>query len=760
MQNDVIDQLSTVAGLDADNPHVFANIDNMGLIAGTFDVSKLRQLLDARLKVTGLQRCSLTPASIIKALELQLLNTSYASLFHSGQSLFHSKDYFYFTPFINLLDDLPSDYADLTPANISKVLEEIANSEPSRLMVACAAAVTLGIQQPVEAVYVDRLLCGIPANKVGKAAALLATQDAMMTRMVEEGDIDEQSFAPDRNWDTDESSPAQTGMNGLNGSNSRDLTVNAQNGLNKNGQNVFYGNGQASLQDDNGGVIHKHFGVSSIYSPTSAYLEQQTSQALAEEKRAQKLGQGASFTVPTSNDSTKINMGAKAPYVGLVMDLNTWKNTVTPLLSSNQMLLCEATSRLPLWSQPLPSGVDKNSAAALSMVDWNLMRLHFKRLKYVISGAGACRNEIFTQLEKAGLFMITHLPENHPLFAQLMEHYVPGKFLKPLTYRRSHGSGYTSFASDQHYQDHNQQQEQNIINQQEHRRHRLILQQKLRQEHLLGTMLPECLFEGHRVRALLIYNLGHQEARRKFYVKIAQAEKAKFQYLVSNLTREFYTSLEAAKHAVHEANQNLRLCSMQNVEFRGDVRGIRLELELDLDQEKIARLIKRDCSMVIITNDTARGWDADELWLMYQRLRSQRHAPELTLQNVLPVDPFYLSSRSCHQGLMFLLSLGLLLHKATELQMRHAMAEEGISLPPFKGSLTEDSRPSLFKLNNYLKEVGPSPAVELHIHSNKVTLTKLPPVFKAIVNAMGEDWAKYYYVEAYHAQEYKGELRL
>lgn len=720
MYNDVIDQLSSVAGLDADNPHLFAAIDNMGLIAGTFDTGKLRQLLDSRLKVPELaKRCSLTPSSIIKALELQLLNTSYASLFHSGQSLFHSKDYFYFTPFINLLDDLPSDYEDLNPQNISLVLEEIAQSEPSKLLCACSAAVTMGIHLPVEAVYVDSLFCGIPANKIGKAAALLAAQDAMMSRIAEEGDIDEQSFAPDKNWDED-------------------------------------------LDLENDAPKARHFGVSSIYSNTSAYLEQQTSEAIADEKRAQKLGQGASFTIPDEQKEQhqQVKMSSKTPFVELVMDLNTWKNTITPLVPSNQLLLCESTSRLPLWSQPMPSGVDKNSAQALALVDWHTMHTHFKRLKYVITGAGSCTADNFERLHKENLFMITHLPERHPLFAQLMEHYVPGKSLKPLTYRHSHGSGYTAFAADQRYQNHSRQLQQNIINLKEQRKHRLILQEKLHQHNLLGTLLPECDFEGHRVRPLLVYNLGHQEARRKFYIKIAQAEQAKYQFKASNLMGEFYTSLEQAHKAVEEVNKTLRLCSLQNVKYRGDLKGIRLELELKLDQEKIARCIKRDCSMVIITNDTARGWDTDELWLMYQRLRSQHHAPELTLQSILPVDPFYLSSRACHQGLMFILSLGLLLHKATELQMRFAMEQEGLSLPAFKDSLQPDSRPSLFKLNNYLKEVGPSPAVEYHIQSNKVTLTPLPPVFKAIVNAMGEEWAKYYYAEAYHAQDYKGERRL
>lgn len=726
MDNGVLKQLSSVAGLDADNPHMFANIDNMGLIAGTFDNSKLRQLFDARLKVPGLKQCSLSPSTIIKALELQLLNTSYASLFHSGQSLFHSKDYFYFTPFINLLDDIPGDYADLTAHNISCVLEEIYRSDSSRLFCACAAAVTMGLHLPVEAVYVDRFFCGIPANKVGKAAAFLAAQDAMLTSMSEEFEITEQSFAPDNDWGSD-------------------LTVN---------------NLAPSLEPE-----IKRFGVSSIYNESSAYAEKGTSESIAESKRAQQLGQigqGASFTIPEEEKEkrTQVDIKSKTPFVGLIMDLNTWKNTITPLLSSNQLLLCESTSRIPLWAQPLPSGVDKNSADAIGLVDWQTMRTYFKRLKYVITGAGACTSNNFELLRNNDLFMITHLPENNPLFAHLLEHYVPGKSLKPLTYRYSYGTGYTSFASDQHYQDHNKQQQQNIINQKENRRHRLNIQQKQRYERLLGTMLPICLFENQRVRPLLVYNYGHQEARRKFYIKIANAEKTKFQYKAHNLRQMFFKNLDQAKAAIAEVDNSLRLCSLQNVEFRGDLQGIRLELDLAIDSSKIARLIKRDCSMVILTNDITHDWEANELWLMYQRLRSQRHAPELTLQNILPVDPFYLSSRACHHGLMFLLNLGLLLHKATELQMRWAMASEGLALPAFKGSLKPDPRPSLFKFNNYLKEVGPSPALEFHINSSKLFLTQLPPTFKEIVEAMGIEWAKYYRSDAYHVQDYNGELRL
>lgn len=714
--DNVIDQLSSVAGLDADNPHIFANIDNMGLIAGTFDSGKLRQIIDARLKIPSLKQTTLTPSSIIKALELQLLNTSYSSIFQKGQSLLHSRDYFYFTPFINLLDDLSCDYAELTPQNISKVLNEIANSDPSYLLCACAASIAMGIEMPVEAVYLDRMICGVPADKVGKAAAALAAKDAMMTRMAEDSDIDEQSFAPDRNWDVDDSSQRP---------------------------------------------VTKRFGVSSIYSPTSAYLEQQTKQALAEEKRAQQMGQGASFTLPTeqNNDDDSV-IPANVPYVGLVMDYKTWQDSIDPMLPSNQLLLCECTSRVPLWSQQLPSGVDKNSPQALAMVDWHLMRLHFKHLRYVIGGASACTSENFELLSKERFFLITHLPEKHPLFSKLLEHYVSGKSLQPLTPRKSYGTGYTSFAPDQHYQEHNHQQQQNLINLKEHRKHRLLMQQKQCKEQLLGTMLPECSFEGRRVKPLLIYNVGHQEARRKFYLKVALAEKAKYQFKATNLKTMFYSSLEQAHKAIDEVNASLRLCSVQNVEFRGSLQGIRLELVLDLDQQKIARCIKHDCSMVIITNDTSRGWDADELWLMYQRMRSQRHAPELTLQHILPVDPFYLSTKSCHQGLMFLLNLGLLLHRSTEFQMRRAMMREGIALPPFKGSLGRDPRPSLFKLNNYLKEVGPSPAVEYHMHSNRVTFTKLPPFFMEILEAMGEEWAKYYVAEAYHPHDFKGEQRL
>lgn len=737
--NDVLGQLTNTAGLDADNPHIFANIDNMGLIAGTFDTGKLRQLLDARLQVLKLQRTSLTAGAIIKALELQLLNTSYASLFHSGQSLTHTKDYFFFTPFINLLDDIPADYADLTPANISSVLEEISSSEPDKLFCACAAAVTRGIHKPVEAVYLDSLICGIPASKVGKAAALLAAQDAMMMRVMEEGNIDEQSFI----WDM----PSESSYQFVSDKQGQDATFTQY----KSTLEQAFTDSKVVLDKDSQAVT---FNSNELDSGLFTGKVQQVSKH-AEEQGHTLAEQGL------EQDKYMVNsISTKAPFVGLVMNVNTWKNTVTPLLSSNQLLICESSSRLPLWSQSLPSGIDKNSAQAIALVDWHTLRTYFKCLKYVITGTGACTAENFRRLANEDLFMIAHLPEKHPLFAHLLDNYVSGKSLKALTERYSYGTGYTSFASDQHYHEHNRQQQLNLINQQENRQYRLLVQQKQRTKNLLGTMLPECSFEGQRVKALLVYNLNHQEARRKFYIKIAQAERQKYQFKADNLNLQLYASLDLAHKAINEVNTSLRFCSLQNIEFKGDVKGIRLVVELKLDQDKIVRQIKRDCSMIILTNDTARNWEADELWLMFQRLRSQHHAPELTLQNVLPVDPFYLSSRAAHQGLMFVLSLGLLLHKATELQLRGAMEREGLALPAFKDSLQSDSRPSLFKFNNYLREVGPSPALEYHIHSNKISLTPLPPAFKAIVDAMGEEWSKYYYADAYHAQDYNGEMRL
>ena len=83
---------------------------------------------------------------------------------------------------------------------------------------------------------------------------------------------------------------------------------------------------------------------------------------------------------------------------------------------------------------------------------------------------------------------------------------------------------------------------------------------------------------------------------------------------------------------------------------------------------------------VICTNDTKRKWTMQELLATYKRQSVIERNWRCLKDHRVLVSAFYLEKPSRICALMWLLSLALLVHAATEYLMRKALRENGLTI--------------------------------------------------------------------------------
>lgn len=410
--------------------------------------------------------------------------------------------------------------------------------------------------------------------------------------------------------------------------------------------------------------------------------------------------------------------------------------------------LVDGNSGLPVYTSSLSGNEqDKKSFREAITKDFPSLLKELKDLKYLVGDSALCTKESISETRKLGLHIVTRVPDNTAIAKRCFE-MGENADLQPFEDFEFSGAKGLWCGTDE--------------------------------------------LNGVKVKLLLVDNESMKPLKRDTLNRRAAREQEKLQVKLNKLATNPAACRADAEKNLEKLIKTCRLCAVENIRFeevkkhtgRGRPKAgaeqktvaVKVIAEAVISSEAVERQLTQEVRYVLATTDTERCWKMSDLSAIYKRQSRVEGLWKLSKDPGIMLNAIFLKKPERIQALMWVMSMALLVYAVTEVRMRQAAQQAGISevdlveenkkgstrkqkkLPagksklPAKADSQAKPQPKQVLTLRRFKQYTDNCHISVMTIGEYVAITGLTEPFRQIISLMGPEWSRFYLNETYMAE--------
>lgn len=401
------------------------------------------------------------------------------------------------------------------------------------------------------------------------------------------------------------------------------------------------------------------------------------------------------------------------PGCDVVIELGYSRDSHPELPQVNQVLICENTTGVPFFTKAQSGGTSDKISFRNTLIDhWEFMRQQFIDLHYIVGDSALCTSEIAAQAAAKGIYFVTRMPDSYTDAKRCLAMADTGQW-EPINPDDPNSP--------------------------------------------LGMWCDNGHVGSQEVKMLMVRNPAMRDQKLDTARRKAQRESEKTLSKLKKLHAHPQKCMADAQKAIEDLQASLKFNKLENIVYeevkkhksRGrpaagqdaEVVAVKVSATVSADETAIAQWVESELLYVLCTNDLKREWTMADLVGIYHRQSVVERGFKILKSKKILLDGLFLKKPSRICALMWLMSLGLLLHTATQYYLRQKMAEDQLTIPSPDGR-EQMPRPTMLRFIDYMKGCG----VKLLWSDTQLrtSIKGLTQELRNILLALGEPWYRYY----------------